>query len=299
MPREVNPKKTTGASKEEGRMSQEGSPGLNKRRQQRQEQNTDQHDNLFQTTFGHEMSSKDEEVIRIATLNLRTFPLNQRDRCKSDALRHELMQSDADVLGLTETNYNWTQMESKEQLHHQTRGWWKNKHIQKAWMRTEQLNKNQTGGTATIVTGDTTSYKTQGGEDLKKMGRWSWVTLSDPKEDIHTTIITLYQPCHNRGTMSTYTQQLETIRQEQPTSQLGVFQHYIRDLDRLLTEKKEQHHQLIVMGDFNEDTRDKKRLVQLLEKHQLYNPILQKYGKTTTTYMYGGHHWTPSTSQTP
>ena len=67
----------------------------------------------------------------------------------------------------------------------------------------------------------------------------------------------------------------------------GVYEHYTKDLDMLLEEKRSTHHQLVVMGDFNEDTRETGRLVKLMNKHQLYNPIEKKYGKGTTTYAHG------------
>ena len=41
------------------------------------------------------------------------------------------------------------------------------------------------------------------------------------------------------------------------------------------------------MGDFNEDTRDNGRIKKLTKKHNMYNPIEDCYGKTTTTYAYG------------
>ena len=68
---------------------------------------------------------------------------------------------------MTEINCNWTQMDSDEQLHQQMRGWWKNKTLQRSWLKTSERIKYQTGGTATVLTGDMPSYRQESGEDKK------------------------------------------------------------------------------------------------------------------------------------
>ena len=233
------------------------------------------------------MEAKEEKTIRIATVNVHTFPIMGRDPCTHDVLKHEIIKGEYDYIGLSETNYNWTKMESKEQIHHQTRGWWKNKTIQRSWLRTDKNTKHQIGGTASIATNDMTSYKEASGEDKRELGRWSWITIKDPTGEIKTTIVTLYSPCHNRGTITAYTQQLQAIRETEPMNGKGVYEHYIHDLQELLKEKKEKNHQLIIMGDFNEDTRENGKIVRLLKKFKLRNPIEDKYGKATSTYAYG------------
>ena len=122
------------------------------------------------------------------------------------------MTNNYDVIGITETNYNWYQMESNKQPHVQTRTWWKNKTIQKGWLKPKKYNITlQVGGTMTIVTNRTTSNILNKGEDHKDLGRLTWTTIVDPLQSVKTTIITAYVPCNSRGEFTTYSQQLEKL----------------------------------------------------------------------------------------
>ena len=75
---------------------EEGDKQQNTERQQRQRQNknndekADLRDRLFHSSFGQEMNEKEEETIRIATLNLHTFPISGRDGCKHDVFKNEM-----------------------------------------------------------------------------------------------------------------------------------------------------------------------------------------------------------------
>ena len=218
---------------------------------------------------------------------MNTFPLENREEAKYDRLQHE-MTNHYDILGITETNYNWYQMESHEQPHNQTRTWWKNKTIQKGWLKTKEYDvKFQVGGTMTIATNKNTSYILDKGEEAKDLGRWTWITVANPQHTIKTTIITAYVPCNSRGEFTTYSQQIKKLRNDYPKKTKGVYETYIKDLDDFITTKQNQRNQIILMGDFNEDTRDNGRIKKLIAKHNMYNPIEERYGKTTTTYAYG------------
>lgn len=125
------------------------------------------------------------------------------------------MRKGYDIVGLTETNYNWQQMRSTDHLYHQTRLWWKNKTIQKSWLKTKEYDiTHQVGGTATILIEQITSSRDDKGEDNKNLGRWSWITIQDPSQTIKTTIITAYVPCHNKGEFTAYSQQLTKLRKD-------------------------------------------------------------------------------------
>ena len=66
------------------------------------------------------MKKKEEKTIRIAVLNTNTFPISQKDATKYDVLKQEFLTNEADIVGLTELNYNWTRLDSTMQLHNQT-----------------------------------------------------------------------------------------------------------------------------------------------------------------------------------
>ena len=91
-------------------------------------------------------------------------------------------------------------MKEQEQLHTQTRGWWRNKKIQKSWLKTKGRETWQQGGTILIAINNITSHTEGSREDERQLGQWAWITIGDPTRTTHTMIITLYYPCTNIGT---------------------------------------------------------------------------------------------------
>ena len=241
----------------------------------------------FSESFGDTMGKKEEKTIRIATLNIRSFPLEKKDSSKYDMLKEEIIRSESDIIGFTELNHNWQQIHENEQLHKQTRNWWRNKTIQKSWLKTDNRRAWQQGGTATIATNRMTSHVQKRGEDPRQLGRWSWITLCDTTKGIYTTIITLYFPCTNIGTYTVYSQQLEKIRETMPKYTGNATELYHEDLENFVKEKTENNHQIVIMGDFNQDMNKTTRLTRMLRKYNIHDVIKKRHGRMTTTYEYG------------
>ena len=223
------------------------------------------------------------------TSNIHHFPLERVSADRYDQLKHEVQTNQYDVIGLTETNYNWSRLTDTDQLHHQTRGWWKNKSITNAWLQSNTLDARQFGGTSTIITNDLTSYITAKGVDERRMGRWSWYTISDPGKIISTTIITLYYPRHSTSAGSVNGQQLTKLRQDAPHQSEDALAMFKIDLHQLIQTKQRSDHQIIVMGDFNQNTQcTKSPLVHMLKSLGLRDPIEEKYGGVCpATWVYG------------
>ena len=76
--------------------------------------------------FGDKLQEKPNNI-RIATLNVRSFPLERKDSSKYDLFKKDMIESGANIIGLTEMNHNWKNVEEGEQPHQQMRNWWKNK----------------------------------------------------------------------------------------------------------------------------------------------------------------------------
>ena len=165
----------------------------------------------FDRSYGANITNKDENHVRIMTCNIKHFPLERVSADRYDMLKHELQVNQYDIVGLTETNYNWSRLSDTDQIYYQTQGWWRNKSIQNSWLRTDSYDERQFGGTSTIVTNDLTTYITEKGADERDLGRWSWYTLSDPGSIINTTIITMYYPQNSQGAGSVNGQQLKKI----------------------------------------------------------------------------------------
>ena len=132
-------------------------------------------------------------------------------------------------------------------------------------MKTDERKTWQQGGTATIATNTLTSHIYKKGEDTRNMGRWSWITLRDPTQVIHTTIITLYYPCTNIGTYTVYSQQLEKIRATMPKYTGTATDLYNEDLEAFIKEQTESNNQVIIMGDFNQDMNKNNRITTMLK----------------------------------
>ena len=151
-----------------------------------------EHTTDFERSYGATLSTKNDAHIRIMTQNIRYFPLARTNEAKYDMLKQNVQEKQYDFLGLTETNYNWHTLPDSDQLHQQTRGWWKNQAIKKSWLITDCRKQRQIGGTASIAVNSITSHIGSRGSDERQLGRWSWVTITDPAKIIYTTIITIY-----------------------------------------------------------------------------------------------------------
>ena len=75
---------------------------------------------MFHQSFGDNIMKKSESTIQIATINTNTFLIKDKDPCKHDTLKREIIEMETDILGLTELNYNWTCVKHHHQLHTQT-----------------------------------------------------------------------------------------------------------------------------------------------------------------------------------
>ena len=132
--------------------------------------NQDEND-IYGSAFGDNMKNKKDGTIRIATLNVRSFPVQHKDASKYDLLKHEMIKNNYDYIGLTESNHNWRNIKEQEQVHTQTREWWRNTKIQKSWLKTMDKETWQQGGTISIATNNITSHIEGSGEDERKLGR--------------------------------------------------------------------------------------------------------------------------------
>ena len=234
------------------------------------------------------MKRKQDNQLRIMTKNIRTFPLEERDVTKYDMTKRELIEGEYDFIGLTETNINWRKINEGEQPHDQMRTWWRAKTIQKAWLKTTEPDSWQQGGVMGIATHYLASHVKDKGEDEKQMGRWAWITFINDDHTVQTTIITIYFPNRSYGPNTTFSQQHDTIRANQPIQTPDAIDVYYQDLATLLDEKTQDDNQVIIMGDFNADmNNENNRMIKLLKSKGLHDPIKRKHGILTSTYEYG------------
>ena len=93
------------------------------------------------------------------------------------------------------------------------------------------------------------------GSDSRRLGRWSTMTTTG-KNELHTTIITCYCPVKGTCTGSAYVQHLKYMadhRNEPPDDMDCPRQLFGHDLKEYIYSLQNSGHQIIVMGDFNDN----------------------------------------------
>ena len=132
-------------------------------------------------------------------------------------------------------------------------------------------------GTATMIFNDVLFRIIDQGEDKRKLGSWSYITLTGENE-MKTTLYTYYCPCKGSLVGSAYAQQL-LYMSENNSDMHNVTcprQLFGKDLRSELKNKLDAGHNLIVQGDFNSHYED---LHSWMLELGLENLIAQNTGK--------------------
>lgn len=245
----------------------------------------------FENYYGHKLMKKPQGHIRIATLNVRHFPLEHRDPVKYDGLRAISIDNDLDMVGWSEVGKNWTYMNEEQQLKHTTKKWWNSCSTNcSSLYDKEYREERQVGGTASVVMPTLTGSIVKRGGDERKLGRWTWYSFRG-EEAIFTTVITLYRPCNTEITKtgSARSQQFGQIRARFPHITKDPLALFDSDLKIMVENFMEQGHQMVVMGDYNQDLLvTSSPTKKMLERLGLQDGIMSKYGGTAPrTHVYG------------
>ena len=129
------------------------------------------------------------------------------------------------------------------------------------------------GGLLTWTIGNWLGRIIDSGSD--KLGRWTYVTMTG-KNNRKLTIYTLYQVCdqkHHSGNCTIYLQQQNDLIQAdriktEPREAILV------DLTEHIQHKQKQGHNIIVIGDANEDVYKGKRINKFLADNNMYNKYM-------------------------
>ena len=253
------------------------------------------HHEIFEHTYGQLQHKKDNDCIRIGTLNVRHLPFETTRPHKYDALRNHIMDGDYDMLGFNEIGKNWSNIKEEFQLQTTLKRWWQNCSVQCAWLYDHNHHhEKQIGGTASIIINKMTSYIKHRGSDSKHLGRWSWYTIEATQHQ-STTIISLYRPVNSATThtQSAKMQQYTALREKFPNITDDPLCTFDKDLEALIQSKLNKDHQIIVMGDFNQDVstnHTKSRTKRMLDKLGIREVILEKYGSAAPSTHINGQH---------
>lgn len=218
---------------------------------------------------GNRIEEKRNEHFRIGVININGIPKNSAHP-KNINLQETINNYSFDVIGLTETNCYWPMLEDKHKWSERVKQWWdKSKTITAYHKHPVTPVLHQPGGVMNIALNSTTNTVIKSGSDTI-MGRWTWMTLRG-KHDIKTTVITVYRPCkNNKGSNTVYSQQLRHLAAQQ--IDVCPRQLWLDDLKQLINSLQDKGHQIILMGDFNENVQSR-NMVNWANSHGLIESV--------------------------
>ena len=210
------------------------------------------HSQVLAEQQGDIINNKLDKVFRIGVININGLTHTARNP-KNRHIKNVLDTYQFDHFGMAETNCNWSKMDDEDRWYNRAKSMWKkSKSVVANNTRDISNDTKQPGGVLSITIGNAVSSITASGKD-SILGRWAWVTYKG-KHDIHTTIITGYRPCKNlKDDNSTYNQHIRYLSvqniQECPRKL------WLTDMKRLVQQKIEEGHQVILLADINEDVK--------------------------------------------
>ena len=128
----------------------------------------------------------------------------------------------------------------------------------------------------------------ESGGDERELGRWRWITLQG-KQGKKTTLIGTYR---TEMGWATSNNQLAALRSTEDGAKnlLEPTSLWYSDLKRLIQDKQDKGHNIVLSGDFNDDlTADKSKVQKLTKDLNLREVLLERHGseQAPKTYEYG------------
>ena len=174
---------------------------------------------------------------------------------KFELWKEYIKENKVDIAGLAEVNVNWKKVRDADRLGDRLKGWFESQRVVSAYNKGERSEeRGQVGGTGVVVTNKLSYCVSQTGQDPRGLGRWCWARIRG-KNKVSTRIITVYRPASPAspsGPNTNYAQQIRGLAREGIT-ECPIKQFWV-DLVEELKVWRAAGEQLIVMGDFNEDT---------------------------------------------
>jgi exonuclease III len=236
--------------------------------------------------WGDRISNINNKIIRLSFQNIRGFG-TERESIQSESIREFMVEYDIDVYMMAEVNVNWRIVGRRNSIWDISRRWFERQKVSAAYnQRDRSCNKYQPGGAAIICKDDIALRAIKMGQDIKRLGRWTW-TLFQGKHNRCTRVISVYVPCLARtfGCRKVY------CRQQKALLQMGnndlVIEIFWKDFWEQIDEWRDKGDQLIIGGDWNTDVRDEKFLHQFRNR-SLVASITNRHGNRGPETYSGG-----------
>jgi len=203
--------------------------------------------------YGASHKQKQDDSIRVWFTNPCGIGIDPKSLKSHGSFRFVKSKSKADIIGLAETNVNWSLLKNSCSLYSRVKENWRNFRTVTSHNVTEQMGKCQRGGTCMYVVGQTAYRVHSTGKDRRGLGRWSWIQVQG-KDKHYTRVYTAYRtgqkPTSSKLT-TTYDQQMRYIRKKKMNTQPRT----LFDSDIIKEFKKiiKDGIQIVLMIDANED----------------------------------------------
>ena len=201
-----------------------------------------------------------------------------------------LLKLEPDILGLSETNVMWNNMQRNE-YQNVLRHHWPQQKSALSYCIDSELNHNRKhlqGGIAQTIHGRHSGRILEYTEDY--LGRWSAQTLA-LKNNRTVTVISAYRPCSmviDPTTETVVAQQFKAFKR------LNINRHprvqFIHDLRLFITQQQALGHEILIGLDANLDQPHDVVFQQLITSCGLIDVIATRHGTPTATHTSGHRH---------
>jgi len=229
-------------------------------------------------TFGDYYKNKDKNVIRIWYTNPCGIGINHASTKSHGSLHFLKYKSRADLIGLAETNVNWTMLNHSNSFYNRIKNKWREFRTVTSHNVTEKMGRCQRGGTCMFVVNQVSHRMTTSGKDNRGLGRWTWMEFQG-QSNHRTRVITAYRPGmkpHSSKLTTVYDQHMRYIRKKSlSTTPRELFD---KDIQHELEDLIKKDINVILMIDVNEDINNGTftRMMQNLNLQNSFQSYLRK-----------------------
>lgn len=266
--------------------------GTKKKKRYRAHRNDNNSEGIIPPTikkefYGDKLINKNEDELRIAFININGIPATNDDS-KNIRLFEAIAESQIDIIGMTEINRCWHNVEEEHKWRNRTRGWWESSNNTIGYNTKDCASGAfQPGGTLLTSIDKPAHRIIDTGLDPTGLGRWVWQRYRG-KHNVTLRVICAYRPCipSTAGPNTTYSQQERYF--DATKDKRCPRDAILEDLSTEIKKWQEDNDQIIMMMDCNEsiNSGQMKMWAQQLGLEEL---ITKKHSneKPTATYNRG------------
>ena len=246
---------------------------------------TPRHTSTNSEAWGDRMNKKRPHTLRLALANVDSLPMHKNDE-KNDSIARFCVDNELDFLGMTEPNKCWHLLPTDDRIHERFYGYWENMHASIAYNKNNpHAAPHQVGGAVGLSFNQAAHRidSTSGGrgQDPTGLGRWTWTRFRG-RDNVCLRVAVVYAPCKSSGPLTAWSQQMAYFNSNSDASwrsDPNPRHRLFTDLSSSMDEWIETGDQVIIMGDWNMDTRDLS-LVNFFKEHGMHEVLLAKHGQS-------------------